>query len=220
MKARIIQDLKGSVEKRVTQIEVECDLSTLQLLMLYHKEELTILYQDITELDFEKVVKSVKENPFIPIAWQTVNNDKQKREYIQTEDAKYVCISGWLEARDSAVKNALWLKSCNLTDHLCNKLLEPFMLYTVFVTAVEWEDFFSSRCPKYTDGENTDFRSKKDYLDRWGFTNKPDGTDERKDALEDEKFWFEKNKGQSEIHMMALAEAMWDAYNKSTPIKV
>jgi hypothetical protein len=29
--------------------------------------------------------------------------------------------------------------------------------------------------------------------------------------------WLKLNKGQAEIHMMALAEAMWDAYNESTP---
>jgi hypothetical protein len=29
--------------------------------------------------------------------------------------------------------------------------------------------------------------------------------------------WLSFNKGQAEIHMMALAEAMWDAYNESTP---
>ena len=29
--------------------------------------------------------------------------------------------------------------------------------------------------------------------------------------------WLSLNKGQAEIHMQALAEAMWDAYNESTP---
>ncbi len=29
--------------------------------------------------------------------------------------------------------------------------------------------------------------------------------------------WLKLNKGQADIHMMALAEAMWDAYNESQP---
>ena len=29
--------------------------------------------------------------------------------------------------------------------------------------------------------------------------------------------WLQVNKGQAEIHMMALAECIWDAYNESTP---
>lgn len=33
----------------------------------------------------------------------------------------------------------------------------------------------------------------------------------------DEVKWQSINKGQADIHMMALAEAMWDAYNESTP---
>lgn len=32
-----------------------------------------------------------------------------------------------------------------------------------------------------------------------------------------EEKWLSINKGQAEIHMMALAEAMWDAYNESVP---
>lgn len=32
-----------------------------------------------------------------------------------------------------------------------------------------------------------------------------------------EEKWLTLNKGQAEIHMMALAEAMWDAYQESTP---
>ena len=32
-----------------------------------------------------------------------------------------------------------------------------------------------------------------------------------------EKKWLKLNKGQAEIHMMTLAEAMWDCYNENTP---
>lgn len=32
-----------------------------------------------------------------------------------------------------------------------------------------------------------------------------------------EEKWLSLNKGQAEIHMMALAECIWDAYNESTP---
>lgn len=32
--------------------------------------------------------------------------------------------------------------------------------------------------------------------------------------------WLKCNKGQAEIHMMALAESMWDAYNESKPVKL
>ena len=32
-----------------------------------------------------------------------------------------------------------------------------------------------------------------------------------------EEKWLQLNKGQAEIHMMALAECIWDAYNESTP---
>lgn len=35
-----------------------------------------------------------------------------------------------------------------------------------------------------------------------------------------EKKWLKLNKGQSEIHMMALAEAMYDEYQNSVPLQL
>jgi hypothetical protein len=83
------------------------------------------------------------------------------------------------------------------------------MWHTVIVTATEFENFFALRCPNYEyHGTGNLYRSKKDFI--------KDVPQEKAENYKD-LFWLQINKGQAEIHMMALAEAMWDAYNESTP---
>ena len=160
-------------------------------------------------IPFEKMVKMVEEDPFIPIAWQKDHKGMQGNEYISSESGIYVCNMGWLEARNNTIKHANWMYSCNITKQLCNRLLEPFMWHTVLVTATEWENFFELRCPKYKDSLNEIYKSKKDYLEK---------------TLEEDQYkpnidldWYLINESQAEIHIQALAEAMWDVMNKSTP---
>lgn len=166
-------------------------------------------------IPFEKMVKMVEEDPFIPIAWQNDHKGMQGTEYISTKDGIYVCDRGWLEARDNAIKQAMWMDSCNVTKQLCNRLLEPFMWHTVLVTATEWDNFFELRCPQYEFTVNTEpkhietFKSWKDVCNR--FENVP----ELKDAGILQK--LKHNKGQAEIHIMDLAEKIYDAMNESTP---
>ncbi len=180
-------------------------------------------------IPFEKMVKSVEENPFIPIAWQKDHKGMQGIEYFTDENKEILFRRGeWLRAKESAVNCALRLHTQSVTKQLCNRLLEPFMWHTVIVTATEWENFFALRCPQYWN--NTDdsiHRSKKDYLKRRRELRAPNNGDDighneftasdfpYNEPKEDE--WFRLNKGQAEIHMMALAEAMWDARNESKP---
>ena len=165
-------------------------------------------------IPFEKMVKMVKEDPFIPIAWQKDHKGMQGSEYAQypdIEDFKVI----WLEARDNAIKSAQLAQTgrVKLTKQLCNRLLEPFMWHTVLLTGTEFKNFFELRCPQYGNDEQGYFKSKKDALRHLqgrsvDITNLLKSTD-----IE----WQKINKSQAEIHMQALAEAMYDAYNESTP---
>lgn len=175
-------------------------------------------------IPFEKMLEVVQNNPFIPIAWQKDHKGMQGSEYWTEKDEVRIDIGNefeyvediqpiteefktrWLEARDKAVNIAIGMNDLGLTKQLCNRLLEPFVWHTIIVTATEWENFFALRCPQYTSPiSGKVYRSKKDYI--------INEEDPHNDNLE----WLYLNKGQSEIHMMALAEAMWDAYNESTP---
>jgi thymidylate synthase ThyX len=175
-------------------------------------------------IPFEKMVKMVEENPFTPIAWQKKHKGMQGTEYLNNNKINF-SIEKWLQARDSAVHHAKQLNSdlCEVTKQLCNRLLEPFMWHTTLITATEFDNFFELRTPNYQLEERNDFdelikihtfKSKKDVLKEGNWY-----------SSEVKKFtsnftnldWLEINHSQAEIHIQALAEAMWDAMNESTP---
>lgn len=171
-------------------------------------------------IPFKKMVKSIEENPFVPIAWQKEHKGMQGTEYFTTDEEISMLETNWGSAKQMALMQANYLNENGTTKQLANRLLEPFMWHTVIVTATEWENFFALRCPQYhayvdtqEDGKDVygSFRSRKEVksiatnLDKLDF------------AKFDELMWLSINKGQAEIHMMALAEAMWDTYQESKP---
>lgn len=151
------------------------------------------------------------------------DNDQESikvfREILQGwEGTKKTLDEWWLIARDKALEAAVLLSCFGVTKQLCNRLLEPFMWHTVIITSTEFSNFFDLRCPQYdlfSENMPMSFKSKKDLLKYI----KQVEADEFKNQYDDmtDLDWLKFNKGQAEIHMMALAEAMWDAYNESTP---
>ena len=99
-------------------------------------------------IPFEKMVKSVQENPFIPIAWQKDHKGMQGNEYFTDKDEIRLRELEWLKAANQAV---LYAKNLNnpygVTKQLCNRLLEPFMWHTVIITSGKegLENFFNLR---------------------------------------------------------------------------
>lgn len=166
-------------------------------------------------IPFEKMVKEVEENPFIPIAWQKDHKGMQGTEYITDDISIEGCVSEWLEARDEAVAQAKRLHCYSVTKQLCNRLLEPFMWHKVLITATEWDNFFNLRCPQYF----TPVSGEGFYAKSWKELQSWHSNPENEKILENADLFFKlkHNKGQAEIHMMALAEAMYDAMNESKP---
>ena len=165
-------------------------------------------------IPFNKMVETIKEDPFIPIAWQKEHKGMQGSEYFTSESDIELLRQNWLKGRDYAVITAKAGTLLGSTKQLNNRLLEPFMWTTMLITGPRsgWENFFHLRCPAYeieTREGNFYYKSKKDYqqmlIDN-GFSYQIP-----------EENWKILNKGQAEIHMMALAECIWDAYNESTP---
>ena len=175
-------------------------------------------------IPFKTMLESIANDPFIPIAWQKEHSGMQGTEYFEDEE---IVINGeianiaveWLKASNLVVLQAKRLNECGVTKQLCNRLFEPFLWHTVLVTATEWDNFFNLRCPKYEVS--------------WYPSNRPEALEptqatfnSQRDAglkTEGECFdwtrreWRESNSAQAEIHMQALAEAMWDALHSSTP---
>jgi hypothetical protein len=230
IQAKVIADSKNEFGDRITTMVVTFPriiLAELNTHRMFSRNSASS-----RAIPFDKMVEVIKTNPFVPIAWMKDHSGMQGTQYITDEGAINFRKGQWLYARDKAVEAATWLSTPltyddkardgkagqmlpdgeDVTKQFCNRLLEPFMWHTAIITATEWENFFALRCPTYevpcTNCESSPakFRSRKDAIKDFP-------------ALEtfDEMEWFRLNKGQAEIHMMALAESMWDALNESTP---
>lgn len=178
-------------------------------------------------IPFKKMLERVQTDPFIPIAWQKDHSGMQGTEYFTDEEAIKDLTYNWVKAANDAASYAQHISSLGLTKQLCNRLLEPFLWHTAIVTATEYENFVALRCPQYHyqrgSYSHETFRSRKDVLSkcRENFSETMSDDDCLKTLcmpeLGNELAWLKNNQGQGEIHIMALAEAMWDARNESTP---
>ena len=173
-------------------------------------------------IPFEKMLKMVEEDPFIPVVWQKSHVGMQGSEYLtdimDIERAEH----RWRMSIANNIEQAKVLNDgIGVTKQLCNRLLEPFMWHTVMVTATEWDNFFELRCPKYKAPENSIetkgkiFRSKRDMIQFYIDDDFKIGVGAL--SLWNTTDWLKINESQAEIHIQALAEAMWDAKNESIP---
>lgn len=161
---------------------------------------------------FNKMIEVVEKESFIPIAWQKVHKGMQGTEYLGEEYSKSA-LNNWLKARDFAVTQAKHLNSdSQVTKQLCNRLLEPFMWTTMLLTTSEegLQNFFNLRCPRYKiNGAEDYYMSKYEAMKFNKATHNFTQLD-----------WLKHNEGQAEIHMMDLAEKMYDAFTTNTPKKL
>jgi hypothetical protein len=212
IEAKIVTDSKDNRGNRITTMLVILPrflLAELNTHRLFSRNSASS-----RAIPFNKMVQSVQDNPFIPIAWQKEHSGMQGSEYFELYSAFGGIVDmeyNWLKARDNAVIQAVALSKMGVTKQLCNRLLEPFMYHTVLITATEFSNFFDLRCPQYTSDKEEVFKSKKD------FKKAKDNIEQNFHYPINDLGWLNINKGQSEIHMMALAEAMYDVYNESKP---
>ncbi len=220
IKAEVVGDSINEFGNRITTMEV-----TMPRIVLAEFNTHRMFSRNSASsraIPFEKMSRTIEENPFVPIAWQINHKGMQGSEYIteprEVDNLKQI----WLNGRDAAIVYATGLHYQNVTKQLCNRGLETYMWHKVLVTATEFENFFALRCPQYVYG-SFGARSIKDIV---GMMHRAAEMDMRIDSegLSTEDIVkssvvdkLKHNKGQAEIHMMAVAEAMWDAYNESKP---
>lgn len=180
-------------------------------------------------IPFNKMVEAIQDNPFIPIAWQKDHKGMQGNEYLDEHNSK-IATEHWLKARDFAIAEAEYLngnftKEESVTKQLCNRLLEPFMWTTMLITGSRqgWNNFFYLRCPDYVfhNEDEYHFKSRKEVINFGKSINDtkieyPGGVEVEMEDLTDLD-WLKLNLGHAEIHMMTLAESIYDAVNESTP---
>lgn len=147
IKAEVVADSKNEFGNRITTMVV-----TFPRIILAEFNTHRMFSRNSASsraIPFEKMVKSIEENPFIPIAWQKDHKGMQGSEYFIDEADIAARRFEWTSARDFAVSRAKVMATNGTTKQLCNRLLEPFMWHTVICSFTEVENFFELRCPSY-----------------------------------------------------------------------
>ena len=168
----------------------------------------------------KKMIEFVRNNMFTPLAVQKSHKGMQGSDYFEGVELEQA-IQLWTESAELALQQAEKMEKFGITKQLINRILEPYQYYQVLVTATEYDSFFELRCPQYEyydmlTGNQQFFKSKKDWLQY--YNNKPLPKAKHISKIpENDVEWLQINKSQAEIHIQALAEAMWDARNESTP---
>lgn len=155
----------------------------------------------------QKMIEAVKNNTFCPFEFQKAHKGMQGSEYFTGQD-KADCIKLWLESAELALQQAEKMKEKGITKQVINRILEPYQYYTVLITGSRegWENFFELRCGNY-DGFKSRKEASKEFLEKGNINT----------STWSELDWLHLNKGQAEIHMMMLSEAIYDAIQESNP---
>ena len=94
-----------------------------------------------------KILEMVQHTPAMPEFWGSEKPGMQSGASLSAEDAD-ACASTWHRAAEAAVSFARELLGAGLHKSLVNRLLEPWMPYTVLVSATSWDNFFALRAHK------------------------------------------------------------------------
>lgn len=213
IQAKVVADSANSKGDRVTSLVIT--FPRIILAEVNTHRMLSKCTASSRAIPFHKMVETINRDPFIPIAWQKNHSGMQGTEYLTGLDRDQ-CEFEWLTARDSAVEQSQQLNMINTTKQLANRLLEPFMWVTMLITGSQegWNNFFKLRCPSYSWRGEGNFKSWKDLVK---YHHKDGANRDFIEALEKTTVVerLQNNKGQAEIHMMALAEAIYDAMEES-----
>lgn len=142
--AKIIADSITQRGHRLTTLEVIIPNIVVPE-MLKHRM-FSISSMSMRAVPFEKMVKWVEENPFIPYAWQKSHKGMQGTEYWEPNsiDAKLLT-ENYLEGFRQALRIAKNMYGIGCSKQICNRLLFPFGYTKMIITATEWENFFKQR---------------------------------------------------------------------------
>lgn len=204
--ARVVADSKDRRENRITTMEVvfpRMILAEFNTHRMFSRNSASS-----RAIPYKKMLKSVKENLFIPMAFQKEHKGMQGSEYHEGF-ADNLRVLAWKLGAKMAIMSSYILFKLGVSKQLANRLLEPFMYHKVLVTFTESDNFFNLRSPEYQPtGEDT-YKTRRDAIADFPNTNVLSGFSDLD--------WLKINKGMGEIHIMDLAEKMYIELEDSTP---
>jgi hypothetical protein len=202
--AKIILDSLNSKNARIITMELTFPM---YLLAQFNKHRVFSSNSASSRaIPYEKFKQSIIDDPYIPFAWQKTHKGMQGREYFESRDEILELEFDWKIAKGISTILADDFDKKGVTKQICNQLIKPYAYTKVILTATDWDNFFRQRCPIYRINDFIYYSRKeaiKNYPEYINYT------------LLD---WLKINEGEADVHMMLLAEAIYDAKNESVPV--
>ena len=144
IKATIIADSVSAYSgQRITTFELEYPRFIHAELMTHRVFSRNSASSRAVPID--KMIELVQTNTAEPIHWGSNKSGMQAGdEIVNTTSA----INVWIDARNDAIKHAKRLQALGLHKQIVNRVLEPFQIIKVLVTATSFDNFFNLRCHK------------------------------------------------------------------------
>jgi thymidylate synthase ThyX len=93
-----------------------------------------------------RIIERVNTHPLTPAKFPLGHKGMQASEWAVEGDGLYErLISQWHVSRDTAVASVNGLLALNASKQIANRILEPWLITKVLVTATDWENFIALR---------------------------------------------------------------------------
>lgn len=144
IKATIIADsISVHTNQRITTFELEYPRFIHAELMTHRQFSRNSASSRAIPID--KMIEQVSDDPAVPLYWGLNQSGMQAKD---EEADESLCIGVWLDARNKAIESARALQALGLHKQIVNRVLEPFQIMKILVTATNYDNFFNLRCHK------------------------------------------------------------------------
>ncbi len=91
-----------------------------------------------------KLIKSIVEDPFVPMTWRQSQNGMQPAGPLDGTKAREAR-DAWLQAMEHAVRTAERLRELGVAKEQANRVLEPYMWSQAVVSSTKWANLWKLR---------------------------------------------------------------------------
>ena len=140
--AKIIKDSINPNSVRITTLELEYP-------RFIHSEVMThrMFSRNAASsraIPVAKIIEQVENNPAMPIHWGKNQPGMQAKQELSSVQ-KEAMIQSWIASAKEAASRAKVMSQIGGHKQIVNRILEPYQIMKVLVTATEWQNFFHLR---------------------------------------------------------------------------
>lgn len=143
MTAKIIEDSISPAGDRLTTFELEIHrfvLAEFNTHRVFSRNSASS-----RAIPFARSVQAAVENTATPVAWRMEQSGMQGGQELSA-DRQRAAQAIWVRSRDHAIAHAKHLHSLGVHKSIVNRILEPYQMHRVIVSATDYDGWFEQRC--------------------------------------------------------------------------